>query len=323
MSYNKNNIKQVRDTYATKHLVAEAAADARRRELHAALPEVARIDKALAGTGPRLMAAALADPARREAETASIKAENQKLNEARNALLVAAGYPADYSDVKYECPHCADSGYVGITMCSCMKRDLVLAGFASSGLGNLVMTQTFDSFSDAYFGTDPKVREAMTRNLAAARDFAERFDPRTSPSLLMLGRTGLGKTHLSSAIARKVIERGFDVYYTTAIDLFSDFSAEQFDHRIPRGELTDKYFDCELLILDDLGTELTNQFTVSCLYNLINVRLNRHLPMIINTNLDHKDFMTTYHERVTSRLLGEFSTLMFLGKDVRSQKKMQ
>ena len=323
MGYNKNNFKRIREEYATKHLIAEKAADARRCELHVALPEVARIDAKLAKTGLALMGAALADKDQRERRMQELRAENQRLNAERDAILIQAGYPRDYSDVKYECTACSDSGYVGIRMCDCMKKALTLAGFESSGMGKLIETQTFDNFSLAYYRHDPDVLALMTRNLEAARVFAETFDPATSRGIAMFGGTGLGKTHLSSAIARRVIERGYDVCYTSAVDLFADFETEQFGNRIPRGELTDKYFDCDLLILDDLGTELTNQFTVSCLYNLLNARLNRHLPMIISTNLEQKVFMQTYSERITSRILGEFSSLLFKGRDIRLQKKMK
>lgn len=320
MGYNKNNFKRIREEYATKHLIAEKAADARRCELHAALPEVARIDAQLAKTGLALMGAALAEKASGERRMAEIREENLRLNEKRDALLVKNGYPADYSDVKYDCPLCSDSGYVGIKMCDCMKRALTLAGFESSGIGKIIEKQSFENFSLDYYKNDEKTFRGMTSVLAAARRFADEFDGATSPNLLMIGGTGLGKTHLSSAIARRVIERGYDVCYTTAIDMFSDFETEQFGNRIPRGEFTDKYFDCDLLILDDLGTELTNQFTVSCLYNLLNVRINRHLPMIVSTNLEQKSFMQTYSERITSRIFGEFIPLAFTGIDIRRQK---
>ncbi len=323
MGYNKNNLKRIREEYATKHLIAEKAAEEKRLELHRALPEVARIDASLSQTGLALMSAALADKNTREKRMAELKEENLRLNAERDRILLAAGYPADYSDVKYDCPHCSDSGYVGIEMCDCMRKALIFAGFESSGIGALIERQTFDNFSLDFYREDSNALTEMTKILENVKDFSENFDPATSPSLAFFGRTGLGKTHLSSAIARRVIEKGFDVCYTTAINMFSDFEAEQFSNRIPRGELTDKYFDCDLLILDDLGTEMTNQFTVSCFYNLINVRVNRRRPMIISTNLDQKSFAQTYSERITSRVFGEFTPMMFLGRDIRLQKKMK
>ena len=321
MGYNKENYRRIREEYATKHLIAEKAAEERRLAVHAALPEVAAIDRKLARTGLDLMGASLAEPSVREARIAELREENRKLNDVRNRLLAAAGYPADYTDVKYDCPKCSDSGYVGIKMCECMKKALTLAGFASSGLGSLVEKQTFDNFSLEYYRDNAKAYEEMSKFLEAARKYAEEFAPDRTRNLLLMGGTGLGKTHMSSAIARRIIERGFDVCYTSAISMINDFDTEQFSNaRIPRGELTDKYFDCDLLIIDDLGTELVNQFTTSVLYNLLNVRINYHRPIIISTNLSPKDLMTKYNDRITSRLFGEFRPVPFLGSDIRMKK---
>jgi len=321
MGYNKENYRRIREEYATKHLIAEKAAEERRRAIHAQFPEVAAIDRKLARTGLDLMGASLADAATREARVAELREENRKLNDVRNRLLVAAGYPADYTDVKYDCPKCSDSGYVGIKMCDCMKKALTLAGFASSGLGSLVERQTFDNFSLDYYRDNAKAYEEMSKFLEAARKYAEEFAPDRTRNLLLMGGTGLGKTHISSAIARRIIERGFDVCYTSAISMINDFDTEQFSNaRIPRGELTDKYFDCDLLIIDDLGTELVNQFTTSVLYNLLNVRINYHRPIIISTNLSPQDLMTKYNDRITSRLFGEFRPVPFLGSDIRMKK---
>ena len=132
MGYNKDNFRRIREEFSTKHLIAEKAADERRRDIHTKIPEVAMIDKKLSMTGLDLMGASLADSATREARIAALREQNRKLNEVRDRLLVAAGYPADYTDVKYDCPACSDSGYVGIKMCECMRRALVLAGFDSS-----------------------------------------------------------------------------------------------------------------------------------------------------------------------------------------------
>ena len=137
---------------------------------------------------------------------------------------------------------------------------------------------------------------------------------------MLVGGTGLGKTHLSTSVAKTVIERGYDVLYVCAIDMFADFEQKQFGN----GEdNTRRYFDCDLLIIDDLGTELTNQFTVSCLYNVINSRINSAKSTFINTNLSKKEIETKYAERITSRLFGEYYPLVFTGVDVRKQKMMK
>ena len=144
----------------------------------------------------------------------------------------------------------------------------------------------------------------------------------TAPSLLFVGGTGLGKTHLSTAIARKVIERGYDVYYNSAVGMISDFEFRRFGNGVASESTDDtaRYTDCDLLIVDDLGTEVVNQFTLSCLYHVINTRLNLGRPTIISTNLSSGDLRKTYNDRISSRLMGEFRVVPFYGIDVRKQK---
>lgn len=321
MGYNRNNLKRIKEEYSTKHLIAEREADMRRRELHAKLPELEAIDKKLSRVGIDLMGVALELGGGKEAKFAALRKENAELNNRRDALLVAAGYPADFTDVKYECEKCSDSGYVGIKMCDCMRNALVMAGFESSGIAELLKRQTFESFSLEYYKQNPESYKMMERILGYAKNYAESFESGKADSIAMFGGTGLGKTHLSSAIAKKVIEKGNDVFYVTAVGMVSDFEAEQFGgQRMEKGELTDRYFDCDLLIIDDLGAEMANQFTVSCLYNLLNVRINRHAATILSTNLTQQELFKKYNERITSRIIGEFRILPFTGTDIRMQK---
>ena len=324
MGYNKQNFKRIREEYANKHLIAEQAAEQRRKELHDKLPRVAEIDRLLARTGLNIMGAGLLPEKQRIEQIERLHRENETLNAERAKLLAAAGYAADYSDVRYECPWCGDSGYVGIKMCECMRNAIIMAGFESSGISRLLEKQTFDSFSLDYYKNDPKIFANMERVFSIMKLYAEEFSPETSPGLALFGGTGLGKTHLSSAVAREVLKKGYDVLYVTALDMVADFEIEQFGTRsITKGERTDKYFECDLLIIDDLGTEVANQFTVSVIYNLLNTRINRKTPTIISTNLTQKDLLSKYNDRITSRIFGEFRPLLFLGEDVRMQKIKQ
>ena len=237
--------------------------------------------------------------------------------EERGALLKSAGYPEDYTDVHYDCERCGDTGYIDGKMCDCMKRELVMAGYQSSGLGRLIATQSFENFSLEYYKTGGANYKNMELYFTSLRSFAQGFTADTYKNFLLVGGTGLGKTHLSTSVAKAVIERGFDVLYVSAIDMFADFEQKQFGN----GEdNTRRYFDCDLLIIDDLGTELTNQFTVSCLYNVINSRINSARSTFINTNLSKKEIETKYAERITSRLFGEYYPLVFTGVDIRKQK---
>ena len=163
----------------------------------------------------------------------------------------------------------------------------------------------------------------MASVLRACRDYAENFNVATSGNVLFIGGTGLGKTHLSTSIARVVIEKGNNVVYETAQNIFSDFETEHFSNKYMKGELSGKYMECDLLIIDDLGTEMASQFNQSCLYNLVNTRLNRRLPMIVNSNItDPTEISKRYTDRMSSRFFGEFKIFNPRGTDIRSQKLM-
>ena len=164
----------------------------------------------------------------------------------------------------------------------------------------------------------------MKQVLDHLRRYAETFRPAEAGNLIFMGATGLGKTHLSSAVARRVIERGSYVVYESAQELFSVYESRRFRVNSYSDEETgddvDRFTECDLLIIDDLGTEMTNRFTVSCLYHVLNQRLIRHLPTLINTNLRGPELRERYDDRILSRIFGEFLPLQFLGSDVRMQK---
>lgn len=319
MGYSRENYRLVREEYENRSLEARNAADARRSELHRVIPRTEEIDRELSATGIKLMGAALGVS---HASVDDIRAGVVKLRAERAALLAAAGYPENYSEPHYECEKCQDTGYVDGYMCSCMKQRLIMAGYESSGIARLMQNETFDTFSLDYYADDRRNLENMRYIYQTMRRFAETFDPKSSKSIALFGGTGLGKTHLSTAAAKVIIERGFDVVYTGAIGMFSDFEKVRFGNASGResGEDTDRYFDCDLLIIDDLGSEVANQFTVSCLYDVINTRINKGLPMILSTNLRQEELRQRYWDRITSRIFGEFVTLMLTGTDVRAKK---
>lgn len=315
MAFSPENIARIRESFLDRRHLALEASENRKQQLYRDIPALAEMDRQIASVGSRVMAAAL-----RGGDVAGavekMREENRALRQKRAELLVANGYPADYTDIRYRCEACGDTGFIGTKMCRCMRDELVMAGYESSGIGRLMQTQSFESFSlDYYPAAD---RQGMEANFRTLREFAAHFDTRRGENYLLIGTTGLGKTHLSTSVARTVIDGGFDVVYDTAQGVFSAFEAAQFGRDAAAGE--DKYLRCELLIMDDLGTELTNTFTVSCLYNIINTRLNNNLSTIINTNLTHSELRARYADRITSRLFGEFRPLMFTGNDIRREK---
>ncbi len=316
MAYSKENLKRVKETLASRRTEAITAFDSAKIEICAKIPALATIERELSLTGSKIMSAALSHELTDEA-LAEIRKENERLRSLKSTLLEENGYPYNALDIKYTCPKCCDTGYVGIDMCACMKRELVLAGFESSGLGALLKTQSFHNFSLDYY-TD-KDRETAKKNLKMLYYYAENFRAPGDISWILLGATGLGKTHLSTAVAKRVIERGFDVVYETAQGLITAFEAKRFggDHE---STAENRFYDCDLLIIDDLGVEITNQFTVACLYNVLNSRINAKKSTIISTNLTQSELRERYADRITSRLFGEFQPLLFAGKDIRAQK---
>lgn len=319
MGYSAENYKIAKDIIEKRRQSALAESERRREELHRLCPEAAELDRALSGTGAALFRAACVG-GKDSPAFLRVMEENKSLQEARGALLLSLGLPADYTEVHYACPDCGDTGYVDIHMCRCLRRELTLAGFRSSGLGALLEKQSFDNFSLDYYKDDPKNHRLMTRTLALAREYAESFTPR-SGNLILFGRTGLGKTHLSTAIARAAIERGFDVRYDSAQNIFADFEHDRFRSRYDgEGDRAEKYFTADLLILDDIGAEPVTAFTLSCFYNLVNARLVSGRATVISTNLSEEELRARYDDRIFSRLMGEYKPLLFVGEDIRRQK---
>lgn len=317
----QENYRRIRQEYETKYLEAQEAADARLAEVHAAIPEVRELDQQLGGLGLEILRI-VHEGGDIIAGLEALQAQNEALRESRNKLLSDNGFPEDYTDIRYECPTCGDTGFVDCHMCTCMRRRLIEAGYEASGMGQLLRTQSFENFSLDYYASDPRCYTRMRQIRDMMQAYADGFCPGKADDLALFGGTGLGKTHLSSAVARVVIEKGYDVLYTSSVGMLSDFERQRFGNASGVGNQTDtaRYYDCDLLIIDDLGTEVGNQFTTSVLYDVINTRLNRRKAAIISTNLDPDEFRKRYWDRITSRVFGEYSILQFMGKDIRAQK---
>lgn len=318
MGYNKDDYVRIKAEFSQKYIKARERATARRHELHGKFERVWEIDRLLSRTGMDIMGI-IASGKNTEAQISAVRERNDKLLSERGEILRAGGYPEDYSDVKYDCDKCGDTGYVGTQMCECMRRALVMAGYESSGLGALIACQSFDNFSLDFYSNGGN-SEQMKQNYDKLKNFAERFDGNSYRNFLFVGGTGLGKTHLSTSVAKSIIDRGHDVLYVTAVGMISDFESVRFGDGSRAKCDPDRYMEAELLIIDDLGTEVANQFTLSCIYDVINGRINARKSTIISTNLSSKDIETKYNERIYSRLIGEYYPILFSGKDIRKQK---
>lgn len=307
----------------------QAQADMRRDQLYKDVPRLREIDRELQGTAASVIRAALDSGKDPEEEINRIRDRNLALQEQKRQILVRCGLSPDYLSTVIDCPICKDSGYTPEgKLCSCVRR--MYTDEQTRRLSTIlpIETDNFSSFRMDYYSdtVDQRIgqspRSVMRLCYNACRSYAEHFDM-SSGNLLLYGSTGLGKTFLSSCIAKVVSEKGFSVAYDTSIHVFSSYESVRF-----RGEDSEqaainlnKYRSADLLILDDLGTEMTSAFTTSCLYDLINTRLMGHKPMIINTNLIPADFSKRYSAAVASRIMGEFTQLRFIGNDIRLLNK--
>ena len=322
MGYSKENYAAVSELFRKKRIQSRENEANEAAVIRERLPEVAKIDAVLAGTGAQIMKAAM-EFSGKEYERKLKKLESQcdELNGAREELLRHAGYPADYGRPRFECEKCNDTGIDSATgkVCGCYKRALSQAGLESSGIGKLVGTQSFDTFDLSFYTGDDRANAEII--LSSAKNYAANFGTEKAHNILYIGKTGLGKTHLSSSVAKSIIERGFDVIYDSAQNIFSDFEKEKFS-RYQTEEVPDtrRYLSCDLLIIDDLGTEMSTQFTLSCFYNILNTRIASGKSTMINTNLAPDALLRKYDDRIYSRLMGEFSAYVFRGNDVREQK---
>ena len=282
--------------------------------LRATSPAIAEIDAELTKTGLLLFRTACAGE-----DITPIRERNLALQEKRRETLLSLGLPADYTDPQFVCKKCNDTGYEGTSMCSCFREMLVMENLKASGIGNLVEWQSFDNFNlNRYKNAGGDAYERMCANVKFARSYAEDFTLK-SKNLLLMGTTGTGKTHITTAIAKIVIERGYTVLYDNTQNIMTAYENDRFHSGY--GEYTpesEKFTECDLLIIDDLGTEFTTPFAVSCLYNLLNTRQNKGLPTIISTNLSYKELTSRYEDRIYSRILGyNYQILHFVGDDYR------
>ena len=298
----------------------------RRRMAFTRQPRLAEIERELRGTMGRIVTSALQKGTDPLPAIRVLRDENLELQRERAELLTAMGEPIDYLDDKPACPLCGDTGYRKGQVCDCLKKY-----YAREQLHELsrllpLGEATFDSFRFDYYddavwpdyGTSPRAN--MERNFDVCRDYAQQFS-KGSGNLLLSGGTGLGKTFLSACIARVVSDGGASVVYDTAGRIFSQFEEAKFRGDAEGDADAKRCQRCDLLIVDDLGTEMTTSFVQSALYQLVNGRLMEGKATIISTNLAPEELGTRYGGAVLSRLEGEYEILPFFGEDIRRLKR--
>ncbi len=321
MGYSKEVFEEALRTLEQRRSAAAARADALRARMRAATPRVREIETEMARAS-LLVSRAILDGGDVEQAVTRIRDQNLALQAELAQLLAEHGEQARNFEPQYTCPVCGDTGYDGREMCVCL-RTLLQEGACRrlSSISHMQFT-TFDELQLDYYPDEPDAsgqspRRQMRDILAYCRGYAEDFSP-ASPSLLLRGPTGTGKTHVSLAITRLVAARGFHAIYGPTQQLLHQLEKEHFGRA--DGNSEDMMTECDLLVLDDLGAEFPSPFYTSCLYNLINTRMLAGFPTIISTNLSARQLTERYGEQISSRIIGTFQPLTFAGRDVRQLK---
>lgn len=319
MAYSKETYKKAEQELAQRRNRALAEREDRHRIAVESVPEILETEERMSAAGLATIKALGMGAVDAKEYIRKLSEINLNAQAQRRMFLKKAGFPEDWLDVHYSCPKCEDKGFVNGIMCDCFKNLLKSLEYEKLCSKLPVGSCRFDNFKLDYYpdgaGTSPRRRMESVLNYCKtyATDFSRR-----SPSLLLYGKTGLGKTHLSLAVAGKAVESGYGVIYTSAQNLFNKLEKEKFGRS--EGNTEEAILDCDLLIIDDLGAEFTTQFTVSALYNIINSRELEGKPTIISTNLTPEQLTSTYSERIASRILSNFVMLYFDGSDIRQIK---
>jgi DNA replication protein DnaC len=313
----------------------------RQDEIYRLYPRIREIEETVAAKRFELIRKRIRRDADSEGLTQALKTETKTLFAERDAILADAGYPADYLDEIYTCPICEDTGYADGHRCECFNKKLIDNLYQQSNLKNILAKENFNTFNTAYYSKEAVKGRPFTpyENICSVLDklhlYIERFEKHFSetdvaekkarnlkPNLLFYGETGLGKTFLTNCVAKELLDRGHSVLYLSANDLFENLIGKYVMNNAT--ELEDLYklvYNCELLIIDDLGTELTNNFVRSQLFEVINQRSLSGVSTVISTNLDMELLNEAYSQRVVSRLIENYTIFNIYGKNIRYEKR--
>ena len=320
MAYNSRAYQKAIHILERRREKAALDATNRKMEILGKIPELDDIQSKLSAIGISI-SKCFFDKEHNEAEIKKLEAASLSLQRKREEILKANGYSMEALSEQYICPICKDTGYFNNRMCSCHKE--ILKENERNNLRSIAPLDdcTFETFDVRYYpeqamdnGVSP--REKAEKILENCRIYAQRFNEH-APNLIFMGKTGLGKTHLSLSIANVAINKGYSVVYGTSQNILSDLQNENFGRTDNNLYNEFDVLNADLLIIDDLGTEFKTPYSIACLYNIVNTRLLKKKPTIISTNYDYNQLNDVYDMRITSRIAGEYSTLVLEGNDIR------
>lgn len=325
MPYTKEIFEKAQAIIERRKADAENAAEAKRRMFDSLEPDYKKWKNEMILSVRDVIKAIDMNPLDSPKFIQEQKMRNLNAQQEIKLLLRKNNLADDYLEVHYSCPKCNDSGVDGSHLCECHIELLKKLAFDEAGEKSPLKFCSFEDFKLEYYSdkyekeTASSPRDRMFSIFEYCKIYAASFETSTSPSLIFSGETGLGKTHLSLAIAGEVIKKGNKVLYNSAQNIFNELQKDRFSKNSD-GQYEALILECDLLVIDDLGAEFPTSFTQAALYNIINTRINLCLPTIISTNLDHKELEEAYGRRIASRLIGEYSTLYFSGTDIRQKK---
>ena len=326
MALSNSQYEQLIHTYEQRQLDNEYRLRRHYEKAYLQIPELKEIDDEIASLSVE-KAKRLLDGD--DSALTSLKEKLSELSDRKRMLLKMHQMPSDYLELSYSCPDCRDTGYIGTEKCHCFKKAIIDLLYTKSNLQGILERENFSTLSLDYYSSshiDPLTGrsslESMKTALKVCHEFVNTF-PEDFRNLLLFGDTGVGKTFLTHFIAKELIEASYSVIYFSAAQFF-DFLAE---NTFGKKEDTDKeafrhIYDCDLLIIDDLGTEFSNSFTVSQLFVCLNERILRRKATIISTNLALEDIQSIYSDRIFSRISSNYTMLRLTGDDIRIQKKL-
>lgn len=298
----------------------------RKTQIYTQIPQMKEIDDSLVKLSIDITKAILKQADNVDELLFSLKKTQLDLKVEKAELLVSNKFPKNYLEMKYECNKCNDTGYIGENKCSCIVQKTIVHSYKQSNLGDQLDKENFDMFRMDYYSEvsedgNPSPRDNIKDIYMKCIRFAKDFDSHTN-NLFLIGRPGLGKTFLCNSIAKDLLDNGKSVIYQTAPDLIDLIRKYKFDFEAEdiHSAFLDELYHADLIIIDDLGTELTTQFSGLVIYNILNKRLLNNKKIIISTNLTVEDMTKIYSERIYSRIFGNFTMCKFYGDDIRFKK---
>ena len=324
-------LRDILVNYERKRDKADISLEQRKNDVYKQIPQIKEIEDEINKVGLEMMRLVLKNPANKEKLCLQSKEKINELRSKKEELLNIYNVPKGYLDIQYECNLCMDRGFLpNGKKCNCLKQAIINESYKMSNLSRMLEKQNQSTYDDSIFSEeiDPKTgispRQNMQIILSDCDEFIYDFDKDNDKNLLFYGDTGLGKTFMSNYIAKSLLDKGYVVIYQTAFKMFEIIEEYKFrnsDKHLSREDY-ENLFECDLLIIDDLGTELTNSFTVSELFIILNTRLLNGKKTIISTNLSPTQLGELYSQRIFSRIFDKFKMIKFLGKDLRWQNRI-